>query len=155
MTLDLGACTSVLPTELLCRHEVKQDAQGWSYCTASGEEVSNEGFIKLPVLTYRSTEDRGEANVNFRVTEPSVQKPLGSAYQSCLTGNRIVLDLDTGSYITNKKAKKILGCIHKTAPLRLTCGSNLRRLWRLAKMAQSVSNRGKEAFSQGRPGEGG
>ena len=40
------------------------------------------------------------------MTEPDVSKNLGAAVQICRAGNRIVLDLDTGSYILNKATRK-------------------------------------------------
>ena len=101
-TLDSGACVSVIPKELCEGFPVEKDERSKVYHTASGEEVVDEGAVKLRVLT----EDWAEANMKFRVTEPSVRKPLTSAYQMCAAGNRIVLDLDTGSYIFNKRTRQ-------------------------------------------------
>ena len=43
---------------------------------------------------------------DFQLCEPDVQKVLVSAYRSCQAGHRVVLDLETGSYMLHKKTKK-------------------------------------------------
>ena len=101
-TLDSGACVSVLPKECTMGYKITADGENRCYTTASGEEVVDEGSVKLNA----QNDNYNDCQLNFRVTEPSVRKPLVSAYKTCLAGNRIVLDLEKGSYVYNKKTKQ-------------------------------------------------
>ena len=55
--------------------------------------------------------------------EPDVSKMLASAVKTCKKGNRIVLDLETGSYIKNKTT-------HKKTPLYVKGDTFKFNIWR-------------------------
>ena len=45
-------------------------------------------------------------NATWRLTDPGVQKPLAAAVKCMKAGNRIILDLEEGSYIENRSTGK-------------------------------------------------
>ena len=104
VTFDTGAGVSALPSAMLHGH-VATGASGKSYVVANGSKVEDIGQVQ----THGLNEDWEQVNATWRVTEPSVRKPLASAVKCMRAGNRVVLDLDEengGSYIYNKKTKK-------------------------------------------------
>jgi hypothetical protein len=104
-TLDSGACVSVLPKKLIPEgYSIERDDLNRSYTAAAGQEVVDEGLVRLDC----QNEDSRDCSMKFRVTEPDVRRPLVAAGDVCTAGgpvgrrNRVVLDLDSGSYIENK-----------------------------------------------------
>ena len=96
---------SVLPKKLIPEgYSIERDDLNRSYTAAAGQEVVDEGLVRLDC----QNEDSRDCRMKFRVTEPDVRRPLVAAGDVCAAGgpvgqrNRVVLDLDSGSYIENK-----------------------------------------------------
>ena len=102
MTVDSGAVTSVVPTNLvpgINYTETEKTRQGLHYRVANGGRIPNRGEVSIEGTT---SEGQG-IKLKGQVTD--VEKPLISTKEIVLAGNRIVHELDN-DYIENVKTGK-------------------------------------------------
>ena len=98
INVDSGAIDTVGPPEIASAFRVREtpaSRNGLTYQSPSGTAIKNEGEKWIRALTGDWTP------INFAMQVAAVTKPLGSVYQFCQAGNRVVFDSD-GSYIMDK-----------------------------------------------------
>ena len=93
---------SVLPWKDAFGNKIIKSDGARTYVTESGGCVRDEASVRLSGYT----DNWDEVSCEWRLTNPDVRKPLAAAVPICKAGNHIVLDLDTGSYVYNKKTRK-------------------------------------------------
>ena len=109
LTLDSGACESVLPSGSISRiplRESKGSKEGLTYVVANGEEIPNEGEKRMMAW--------GQDNVLRSLTMQAAQvnKPLLAVRKVTQGGNRVVMD-ENRSYIQDKKTGTIVPVHHR------------------------------------------
>ena len=98
-TLDTGAAINVAPRKMIEDPETLMPATDTcKYISATGTETKEKAKMKVDGLN----EYWEKINGMFSVMEPDAVKMLASAVRTCRAGNRVVLDLESGSYIQNK-----------------------------------------------------
>ena len=102
VTFDTGAAVSAIPPSCVFHNKVKEPTSKQEYLVASGGRVRDVGSVQ----TDGYNENWDSVNAEWRVTNPSVRKPLASAVKCLQAGNRVVLDMEEGSYIVNKRTGK-------------------------------------------------
>ena len=99
LVIDSGAAETVMPSDWLPDHEVKESVgskSGVYYTTADGSPVHNEGEKTLTMCIVGGSHRR---KMTFQVA--AVNKALGSVSKMVENGNKVVFARD-GSYIENE-----------------------------------------------------
>ena len=103
ITIDSGACASVIPTNW-CTHvpltSTPQSDAGEFFNAANGQRIYNEGNRMITMMTREGA----LKDMNFTVC--GVAKALGSISQMCRAGHRVVFNPPAdpdGSYIEHVK----------------------------------------------------
>ena len=103
LTIDSGACDSVMSPDELPDYEVIETAEskrGECFHSATSEEIPNLGMINVPMLTNEGTA-RG-----MRITAAPVSKPLAAVKKICKAGHSVVFDEEC-PFIFNKETGEI------------------------------------------------
>ena len=104
VTVDSGAVDTVGPPSVAPGIPVRKteaSRSGMHYRAANNMKIPNLGEKKLQGIT-----EEGQ-DVGMTIQVAQVNKVLASVGRMCEAGNRVVFDDEEGSYIMNKKTRKI------------------------------------------------
>ena len=104
VTVDPGAVDTVGPPTVapgIPIRETEASRSGMHYRAANNMKIPNLGEKKLQGIT-----EEGQ-DVGMTIQVAQVNKVLASVGRMCEAGNRVVFDDEEGSYIMNKRTKKI------------------------------------------------